>query len=72
MPMPLESDAAPALELNDVRRSFRTGKRVVAALDGITATARRGAVTGLIGPVDGGQDPRKDGAAKFSGMKFGG
>ena len=22
--------------------------------------------------VDGGQDPRKDGAAKFSGMKFGG
>ena len=44
-----------------MRRSFRTGKRVVTALDGISATARRGAVTGLIGP---------DGAGKTTLMRL--
>ena len=56
-----QADAAPALRLEDVRRSFRSGKRVVAALDGITASAARGAVTGLIGP---------DGAGKTTLMRL--
>ncbi len=51
----------PALRLADVRRSFRAGKRVVTALDGITAEAARGAVTGLIGP---------DGAGKTTLMRL--
>ena len=51
----------PALRLDGVRRSFRTGKRVVTALDGITAEAARGAVTGLIGP---------DGAGKTTLMRL--
>jgi ABC-2 type transport system ATP-binding protein len=55
------ADAAPALRLEDVRRSFRTGARVVAAVDGITAGAARGAVTGLIGP---------DGAGKTTLMRL--
>ncbi|MDX2482709.1 MAG: ATP-binding cassette domain-containing protein [Pseudodonghicola sp.] len=59
--MPPNSDAAPALKLTDVRRSFRTGKRVVTALDGISATARPGGVTGLIGP---------DGAGKTTLMRM--
>lgn len=59
--MPSAPDAAPALRLAEVRRRFRTGKRVVAALDGIDATAARGAVTGLIGP---------DGAGKTTLMRL--
>ena len=59
--MPPDIDAAPALQLDDVRRSFRTGKRIVTAVDGISATARRGAVTGLIGP---------DGAGKTTLMRL--
>jgi ABC-2 type transport system ATP-binding protein len=55
------SDPGPALLLEDVRRSFRSGKRVVTALDGITASAARGAVTGLIGP---------DGAGKTTLMRL--
>ncbi len=51
----------PALRLTDVRRSFRAGKRVITALDGITAEAARGAVTGLIGP---------DGAGKTTLMRL--
>ncbi|MDE2184828.1 MAG: ABC transporter ATP-binding protein [Alphaproteobacteria bacterium] len=58
--MPPRSDTTPALRLDDVRRSFRTGERIVTALDGITATAARGAVTGLIGP---------DGAGKTTLMR---
>ncbi|HTN09949.1 MAG TPA: ATP-binding cassette domain-containing protein [Acetobacteraceae bacterium] len=53
--------APPALKLAHVRRSFRAGKRVVTALDGITAEAARGAVTGLIGP---------DGAGKTTLMRL--
>ena len=43
-------EAVAAVRLENVRRTFRRGKRVVTALDGITATAVEGAVTGLIGP----------------------
>jgi ABC-2 type transport system ATP-binding protein len=59
--MPQSEDTAPALRLEAVRRSFRAGKRVVTALDGITANAARGAVTGLIGP---------DGAGKTTLMRL--
>ena len=55
------ADPQPALRLTDVRRSFRVGKRVVKAVDGITATAANGAVTGLIGP---------DGAGKTTLMRL--
>ena len=55
------ADPAPALRLQEVRRSFRTGGRGVAAVDGITADAARGAVTGLIGP---------DGAGKTTLMRL--
>jgi ABC-2 type transport system ATP-binding protein len=48
--MPQSDDSAAAVRLEAVRRSFRSGKRAVKALDGITASAARGAVTGLIGP----------------------
>ncbi len=50
-----------ALRLEGVRREFRSGKRVVVALDGVTAEAPRGAVTGLIGP---------DGAGKTTLMRL--
>jgi len=59
--MSAETDTAIALRLDDVRHSFRTGKRVVTALDGISASAQRGAVTGLIGP---------DGAGKTTLMRL--
>ena len=58
----LESeDSPPAVRLERVRRSFRINKRVVTAVDGITANAMRGAVTGLIGP---------DGAGKTTLMRL--
>ncbi|MGC8509126.1 MAG: ATP-binding cassette domain-containing protein [Thiomonas sp.] len=57
----MEAAPQPALSLSDVRRSFRAGKRIVVALDGITAEAARGAVTGLIGP---------DGAGKTTLMRL--
>jgi len=50
-----------ALRLEDVRRSFRAGKRMVAVLDGITAETARGTITGLIGP---------DGAGKTTLMRL--
>jgi ABC-2 type transport system ATP-binding protein len=59
--MPPPNEGAPALRLEDVRRSFRVGKRVVKAIDGITASAAQGAVTGLIGP---------DGAGKTTLMRL--
>ena len=59
--MPKSEDPTPALRLEAVRRSFRTGKHVVTALDGITASAAHGAVTGLIGP---------DGAGKTTLMRL--
>ena len=49
--MPQPDEGAPALRLEGVRRSFRSGKRVVVAIDGVTASAARGAVTGLIAPT---------------------
>ena len=59
--MPPLDDGAPALRLEGVRRSFRSGKGVVVAVDGVTASAARGAVTGLIGP---------DGAGKTTLMRL--
>lgn len=59
--MSAETDATPALRLTDVSRSFRTGKRIVTALNGISASAQHGAVTGLIGP---------DGAGKTTLMRL--
>ena len=59
--MPPGADPGPALRLEGVRRTFRTGKRVVTALDGITASAAPGGTTGLIGP---------DGAGKTTLMRL--
>jgi ABC-2 type transport system ATP-binding protein len=59
--MPPSTDASPALRLEDVRRSFRSGKRMITALAGITASAAHRAVTGLIGP---------DGAGKTTLMRL--
>ena len=50
-----------ALRLEDVRHSFRTNKRTVTALDGVTAEAEFGTITGLIGP---------DGAGKTTLMRL--
>ena len=59
--MPPPTDAEPALRLADVRHRFRSGPRDVAALAGVSATAMRGTVTGLIGP---------DGAGKTTLMRL--
>ena len=48
--MPPAAEPAAALRCKDLRRRFHIGKRVVVALDGISVEARRGGVTGLIGP----------------------
>jgi ABC-2 type transport system ATP-binding protein len=55
------TDPGPALRLENVRRSFRSGKREIQAVGGISATAAYGAVTGLIGP---------DGAGKTTLMRL--
>jgi|SRR5579875_123009 ABC-2 type transport system ATP-binding protein len=55
------SEAAPAVRIESVSRSFRSGRRIVTALDTISAEAVRGAVTGLIGP---------DGAGKTTLMRL--
>ncbi len=54
---PLEA----SIRLADVRRSFRSGHRRVTALAGVTASASRGRVTGLVGP---------DGAGKTTLMRL--
>ena len=59
--MPSAPEAAAAVRLENVRRTFRSGKRLITALDGITAAAARGAVSGLIGP---------DGAGKTTLMRL--
>lgn len=59
--MPSRSEPAAALRIDAVRRTFHAGTRRVVALDGITATAAHGAVTGLIGP---------DGAGKTTLMRL--
>ena len=50
-----------ALELNSVTKSFRTKGRTVYALNDVSVSARRGIVTGLIGP---------DGAGKTTLMRL--
>ncbi len=59
--MPEPADPAPALRLDAIRHRFRLGKREVLALDGVTAEAAIGRVTGLIGP---------DGAGKTTLMRL--
>lgn len=55
------SNPGPALQLKGVERSFQTGKLHITALGGISATAQRSAITGLIGP---------DGAGKTTLMRL--
>jgi ABC-2 type transport system ATP-binding protein len=59
--MPPIPDAPPAIRIDGVARSFRAGGRIVTAVDGVSARAERGAVTGLIGP---------DGAGKTTLMRL--
>jgi ABC-2 type transport system ATP-binding protein len=59
--MPPETEASPALRLESVSHVFRSGGRITTALQGVTAQAARGAVTGLIGP---------DGAGKTTLMRL--
>lgn len=60
--MPPEPPEIPlALKFDAVQRHFRTNKRLVTALDGITADVAAGTVTGLIGP---------DGAGKTTLMRL--
>jgi len=59
--MPSSPEPTEAVKLENVRRTFRSGKRVITALEGITASAAQGAVTGLIGP---------DGAGKTTLMRL--
>ncbi len=48
--MPSVTETPPALQLEEVTRRFRAGKRVITAIDQVTAEIRRGSITGLIGP----------------------
>lgn len=60
--MPPPTEAAPqALVLEGVTRRFRVAKRVVTALEGVSAQTSPGLVTGLIGP---------DGAGKTTLMRL--
>jgi len=59
--MPTDSELPPALRLEKVSHVFTSRGRSAAALDGVTALAERGAVTGLIGP---------DGAGKTTLMRL--
>ena len=56
-----ERDDAPPLDLRGVGKAFRVAKRRVHALQGIDFVARRGVITGLIGP---------DGAGKTTFMRL--
>ncbi len=57
---PVETAARPLI-LNSVTRRFRVGKRIVTALDSVSAETTHGLVTGLIGP---------DGAGKTTLMRL--
>ncbi len=61
MPADTRKSIDPALELNSVTKRFHTKGRTVHALDGVSIAARRGIVTGLIGP---------DGAGKTTLMRL--
>lgn len=54
-------DVPPAIRIEGVSRSFRSGQRRVLALDNVSARTARGAITGLIGP---------DGAGKTTLMRL--
>jgi ABC-2 type transport system ATP-binding protein len=56
-----DDTAGAAIVLEDVRRSFRSGRRSVEALAGVSARARRAQITGLVGP---------DGAGKTTLMRL--
>jgi ABC-2 type transport system ATP-binding protein len=55
------TDADIALQVSGVSKRFRSGEREVRALQGVSLRARRGVVTGLIGP---------DGAGKTTLMRL--
>ena len=57
----LPPDVPPAIRIEKVSRSFHSGRRLVLALDNVSAKAARGAVTGVIGP---------DGAGKTTLMRL--
>ena len=57
----MSNAADEAIRLENVRRSFRSGKRTVEALAGVTACAARSRITGLVGP---------DGAGKTTLMRL--
>jgi ABC-2 type transport system ATP-binding protein len=59
--MPVESELPPAIRLESLSHAFTSRGRTAAALDGVTARAERGAVTGVIGP---------DGAGKTTLMRL--
>ncbi|MCB2226082.1 MAG: ATP-binding cassette domain-containing protein [Desulfarculaceae bacterium] len=50
MNAPQASQDSPALVLDGVVKTFSGGGRKVTALDGVSASVRRGLVTGLVGP----------------------
>ncbi len=52
---------APVIEFSNVVKSFRTGKRSVIALNGLSASVETGKITGLVGP---------DGAGKTTLMRL--
>src|SRR5487761_1328077 len=60
-PLDSRNSTDAAVRLETVSKSFRTGGRVVQALDHVSITVRRGIVTGLIGP---------DGAGKTTLMRL--
>jgi len=61
MPADTRKSIDAALELHSVTKSFRTKGRTVYALNDVSVTARRGIITGLIGP---------DGAGKTTLMRL--
>ena len=79
-PSKTEAGRLSAALLDQFGTTVKPGKLEVLDLDDTFCAAHGGqqlAFWGSRAPVrviavDGGQDPRKDGAAKFSGMKFGG
>jgi putative ABC transport system ATP-binding protein len=58
--MALGSEAATVVLLDRVAKTFRSGGRVVAALDGISARIGKGSVTGLIGPDGAGKTTARE------------